>query len=349
MNFQQLRSLRETVRRGLSLTAAAEVLHTSQPALSKQIRELEDELGVSLFVRRGKKYTQLTEAGERILVIADRVLAHADEIRRTGAEFAAGDAGTLSIAATHTQARYALPPLLARFRNEYPRVKLRLHQGNPEQVGKLVAHGDAVFGLATEALDRNASLRTVPAYRWRHCVVVPVDHPLAASGIDDLASLAKWPLITYSPEFAGRRNVDAAFAQRQVVPDIVLEAIDSDVIKTYVGLGFGVGLIAGIAHDPERDRELARVELGELLPVNVAKLAMRDGASLRGFERRFVELVTGGDGFDAARDPLSARWTIGWHLYYDNAEALIRRRGWAATARSRGGRRARRSGRKRRR
>ena len=293
MNFQQLRSLRETVRRGLSLTAAAEALHTSQPALSKQIRELEDELGVSLFVRHGKKYTQLTEAGERILGIAERLLAQADDIRRAGAEYASGDAGTLSIAATHTQARYALPPLLARFRQEFPRVRLRLHQGNPEQVGTMVAHGDAVFGLATEALDRNASLQTLPAYRWRHCVVVPRGHPLAQSGIGELAQLAQWPLITYSPEFAGRRKIDQAFAQRRIAPDIVLEAIDSDVIKTYVALGFGIGLIAEIAYDPERDRELERVDLGDLLPVNVAKLAMREDAFLRGFERRFVELLTG--------------------------------------------------------
>lgn len=292
MNFQQLRSLRETVRRGLSLTAAAEALHTSQPALSKQIRELEDELGVALFVRHGKKYTQLTEPGEQILHIAERLLANADDIRRTGAEFAAGDAGTLSIAATHTQARYALPPLLARFRSEYPRVRLHLHQGSPGQVGMLVAHGEAIFGLATEALDRNPSLQTLPAYRWRHCVVVPAGHPLASGGIRDLAELAAWPLITYSAEFAGRRNIDRAFAQRQVVPDIVLEAIDSDVIKTYVALGFGIGLIAGIAFDAERDRELVRVDLGDLLPENVARLAMRQGAFLRGFERRFVELAT---------------------------------------------------------
>jgi LysR family cys regulon transcriptional activator len=302
MNFQQLRSLRETVRRGLSLTAAAEALHTSQPALSKQIRELEDELGVALFVRHGKKYTQLTEAGVRILGIAERVLAQADDIRRAGAEYASGDAGTLSIAATHTQARYALPPLLARFRQEYPRVRLRLHQGNPEQVGTMVAHGEAVFGLATEALDRNPSLQTFPAYRWRHCVVVPRGHPLAVSGIAELAQLAEWPLITYSAEFAGRRNIDLAFAQRRIVPDIVLEAIDSDVIKTYVALGFGIGLIAGIAYDPDRDRELERVELGDLLPVNVARLAMRESAFLRGFERRFVELLTGDAAPDGAAD-----------------------------------------------
>jgi len=294
MNFQQLRSLRETVRRGLNLTSAAEVLHTSQPALSKQMRELEDELGVALFVRHGKKYTQLTEAGERIVAIAERVLAEADNLKRTGAEYAAGDAGTLSIAATHTQARYLLPPLLARFRAEFPRVRLGLHQGNPEEVASMVAHGEAVFGMATESLDRHPSLVTLPAYRWRHCLVVPNGHALAGSEVTDLAQLAAHPLITYTSAFAGRRNVDQAFARRHLHPDVVLEAIDSDVIKTYVELGFGVGLIAEIAYDPARDRGLVRVDLGDLLPENVARLAMREGAFLRGFERRFVELVTSG-------------------------------------------------------
>lgn len=294
MNFQQLRSLRETVRRGLNLTSAAEVLHTSQPALSKQMRELEDELGVTLFVRHGKKYTQLTEAGKRILAIAERLLTEADNLRRTGAEYAAGDSGTLSIAATHTQARYQLPPLLARFRAEFPKVRLSLHQGNPEQVAEMVAHGDAVFGMATESLDRHPSLTTVPAYRWHHCLVVPRDHPLVGARIAGLGELADWPLITYTPEFAGRRRVDEAFARLHLRPDVVLEAIDSDVIKAYVALGFGVGLIAEIAYDPDRDRELVRIDLGDLLPENAAKLAMRDGVFLRGFERRFVELVTGG-------------------------------------------------------
>ena len=291
MNFQQLRSLRETVRRGLNLTSAAEVLHTSQPALSKQMRELEDELGVTLFVRHGKKYTQLTEAGTRILAIAERVLAEADNLKRTGAEYAAGDSGTLSIAATHTQARYLLPRLLARFRAEFPKVRLSLHQGNPDQVAQMVAHGDAAFGLATESLDRHPSLRTVPAYRWRHCLVVPRGHPLESAESVDLETLARYPLITYSPEFAGRRKVDEAFSRQGLKPDVVLEAIDSDVIKAYVALGFGVGLIAEIAFDADRDAELVRVDLGDLLPENVAKLAIREGIFLRGFERRFSELV----------------------------------------------------------
>lgn len=292
MNFQQLRALRETVRRGLNVTAAAQAMHTSQPALSKQIRELEDELGAPLFLRRGKKYVQLTEAGAQVLAIAERVLLEAENIRRVGAEFAANDAGTLSIAATHTQARYALPRRLARFRQEYPRVRLQLHQGHPQQVADLVAHGEATFGLATESLDRHPALATRPIYQWHHCAVVLPGHPLADTASVDLAMLASYPLVTYTPEFAGRRKVDQAFADRGLRPDIVLEAIDSDVIKEYVALGVGVGLIAGIAFDAQRDRGLVRVGLGDLFPANLAKLAMRRGAQLRGFERRFVELMT---------------------------------------------------------
>lgn len=294
MNFQQLRALRETARRDLNLTGAAQALHISQPALSKQIRELEDELGVTLFVRRGKKFTALTEAGQRVLASAERVLAEADDLRRTSAEYAAGDVGTLSIAATHTQARYALPAMLARFRTEYPKMRLRLHQGHPRQVAAMVEHNEATFGLATESLDDFPSLQTRPLYTWRHCLVVPRGHALVASGVPDLETLARLPLITYTAEFAGRRNIDRAFAARGLAPDVVLEAIDSDVIKTYVELGFGVGLIAEIAFDAERDRELAKVDLSALLPLNTAKLAMRAGAFLRRFEQRFVEVATAG-------------------------------------------------------
>lgn len=293
MNFQQLRSLRETVRRGLNLTAAAEALHTSQPALSKQIRELEDELGVPLFVRRGKKFTRLTEAGERILRIAERLLAEADEIRRTGAEYAAGDTGTLAIAATHTQARYALPGILSRFRARHPRMRLHLHQGSPSQVAAWVEHGEATFGLATEALDAHPLLQTHPVYTWRHCLVVPEGHPLAARPKADLADVAAHPLITYSPDFAGRRNIDRALAARGLTPEVALEAIDADVIKTYVSMGFGVGIIADIAFDPLRDRGLVKVDLGDVLPRNVAKVAVRAGAQLRAFERTFLEIATG--------------------------------------------------------
>jgi DNA-binding transcriptional LysR family regulator len=296
MNFQQLRALRETVRRGLNVTAAAEALFTSQPALSKQIRELEEELGVQLFVRRGKKYAELTEAGQRVLELAERLLVQADNIRRVGQEYASGETGTLSIAATHTQARYALPRRLAKFRQQFPAVRLQLHQGHPEQVAEMVAHGEAIFGLATESLDQHPALRTVAIYQWHHCVVVPNGHELASRTQLELSTIAQYPVVTYTPEFAGRRKVDLTFSACGLRPDIVLEAIDSDVIKEYVLLGMGIGLIAEIAFDPERDRGLVKIDLGETFPTNVAKLAMRSDLQLRGFEQRFVQMMIEGDG-----------------------------------------------------
>ena len=292
MNFQQLRALRETVRRGLNLTAAAEVLFTSQPALSKQIRELEEELGVQLFVRHGKRYTQLTEAGEQILAAAERVLDETAALRKISEQFAAGHSGTLSIAATHTQARYVLPTVLARFRAEFPAMQFKLLQGNPQQVAEFVVHGDATFGLATETLDEHPSLDTRPAYAWRQCLIVPVGHPLADSGVaPSLSQLADQPLITYSREFAGRRGIDAAFAKGGLTPRVVLEAIDSDVIKAYVELGFGVGVIADIAVDVERDRGIVRLDASELFPEKTARIASRIGMPLLPFERRFMQLV----------------------------------------------------------
>ena len=292
MNFQQLRALRETVRRGLNLTAAAEVLFTSQPALSKQIRELEEELGVQLFVRHGKRYTQLTEAGEQILAAAERVLDETAALRKISEQFAAGHSGTLSIAATHTQARDVLPTVLARFRAEFPAMQFKLLQGNPQQVAEFVVHGDATFGLATETLDEHPSLDTRPAYAWRHCLIVPVGHPLADSGVaPSLSQLADQPLITYSREFAGRRGIDAAFAKGGLTPRVVLEAIDSDVIKAYVELGFGVGVIADIAVDIERDRGIVRLDASELFPEKTARIASRIGMPLLPFERRFMQLV----------------------------------------------------------
>ncbi len=292
MNFQQLRSFRETVRRGLNLTAAAEVLHTSQPALSKQIRELEDELGVQLFVRHGKRYTHLTEAGEQVLQRASRVLDEAEALRKVSSEFAEGQSGTLSIAATHTQARYVLPAVLARYRAEFPAMQFKLLQGNPEQVAEYVVHGDATFGLATETLDEHPSLDTRPAYAWRHCLVVPPAHRFAQSPVAPaLADLASEPIITYTAQFAGRRGIDAAFAAAGMTPNVVLEAIDSDVIKAYVELGFGVGVIADVAVDAERDRGLVRIDAQGLFPEKTARIASRIGMPLLPFERRFVQMV----------------------------------------------------------
>jgi DNA-binding transcriptional LysR family regulator len=247
---------------------------------------------VQIFVRHGKRYTALTEAGEKILAAAERVLDEAAALRKVGEAYGAGHGGTLSIAATHTQARYVLPAVLARFRAEFPAMQFRLLQGNPAQVAEYVVHGDATFGLATETLDEHPSLDTRAAYAWRHCLIVPPSHPLARlEGAPAIAELALQPLITYTPEFAGRRGIDAAFAKAGLAPNVVLEAIDSDVIKAYVELGFGVGVVADVAVDPERDRGLVRIETGSLFPEKTARIASRIGMPLLPFERRFVQLV----------------------------------------------------------
>jgi LysR family cys regulon transcriptional activator len=289
MNFQQLRYVRETVRQGLNLTEAANVLYTSQPGVSKQIREFEDELGVTIFERRGKRFVALTEPGKRILEIVERVLQDVDNLRRVGTEYAQEDAGRLTIATTHTQARYALPRVVAEFRKLYPKVHLHLQQGDPRSVAQMVIRGDAELGIATEALDQYPELVTLPGYQWRHCLVVPPGHPLLELAQPTLADLARYPIVTYSPEFTGRTHIDAAFAARGLAIDVVLTAIDSDVIKTYVELGMGVGIIAAMAFDPERDRGLRMIDGTHLFRVNTTRVALRKGAFLRAFTFDFIE------------------------------------------------------------
>ena len=289
MNLQQLRYVRETVRRGLNLTEAARALHTSQPGVSKQIKELEDELGVQIFSRRGKRFTGLTEPGRRIAEIAAHVLAEIENLRRVGKEFADEEAGSFIIATTHTQARYALPQVVTAFRRRYPRVHLQLLQGNPTVIGRMVIAGEADVAIATEALDQFPELLALPSYQWHHCVVTPPDHPLLDSGRLRLEDVARHPLITYSPEFAGRSHIDGAFAAKGIDADIVLAAADSDVIKSYVELGLGVGIIAAMAFDSERDRGLRAIDAGHLFGTNTTRIAVRRGAYLRGYVYDFIE------------------------------------------------------------
>jgi len=290
MNLQQLRYVRETIRCGLSLTAAAEVLHTSQPGISRQIRELEEELGVEIFVRRGKRVIDLTEAGKALAQIVDRVLQETENLRVAAAEFHDQEAGALTIAATHTQARYALPSVVAAFKRRFPRVHLSLIQGNPPQIAEMTLSGKADIGIATEALDHFPRLLALPGYTWHHGVIVPKHHPLAGETRVSLEQLARHPLITYDPAFAGRSHIDEAFAARELVPDVVLAAIDSDVIKTYVELGLGVGIIAAMAYDPKRDRELRLLNAGHLFRTNTTRIALLRGRRLRAYTYTFIEL-----------------------------------------------------------
>src|SRR5476649_2278432 len=260
MNFQQLRYVRETERHGLNLTEAAKSMHTSQPGVAKQIRELEDELGFEIFVRHGKRIIALTEPGKAVLGMIERVLQEADNLKRAAHDFSDKDAGEFTIATTHTQARYALPRVVGEFKSRYPKVHLTLQQGNPPQLAEMVLAGSADIAIATEALDHYAGLLALPGYTWNHCVVVPPKHPLLKTGTLTLEALAKYPIITYDTAFAGRTHIDAAFGARGLAVDVVLSAIDADVIKTYVELGLGIGIIAAMAFDAKRDLQLRSIE-----------------------------------------------------------------------------------------
>jgi len=289
MNFQQLRSVREAVRRQFNLTEVAHALHTSQPGVSRQIRELEDELGIELFVRAGKRLTGMTEPGSQVLPIIERLLADSDNLRNAAKDFSSHSAGPLSIAATHSQARYALPAAVKDFRVLYPQVTLSLHQGSPRQVAEMLLSGEADIGIATEALAQYDQLVTLPCYRWTHAIVVPPGHPLLDGEPLTLQRLSHFPLVTYDSGYTGRSHIDEAFAREGLTPSIVLTAMDADVIKTYAELGLGVGVIASIAFDEDRDRNLRSMDAGHLFAVNMTRLAFRRGAFLRTYVYAFIE------------------------------------------------------------
>lgn len=288
MNFQQLRSVREAQRRGFNLTEVAQALHTSQPGVSRQIRELEEELGIELFVRVGKRLTGLTEPGEQVLPVIERLLLEAENLKRAADDFAQAGSGRLRIAATHSQARYALPPAVRDFRAHHPDVSLHLQQGTPQQIARLLLDGEADVGIATEALAQYPELVALPCYRWTHSVVVPPEHPLL-DGPLTLSRLAQFPIVTYEPGYTGRSHIDEAFAAAQLTPHIVLSAMDADVIKTYVELGLGVGIVAAIAFDEERDRHLRAIDARHLFEDNMTRLAVRRSAYLRDYVYAFIQ------------------------------------------------------------
>jgi LysR family transcriptional regulator, cys regulon transcriptional activator len=292
MNFQQLRYVRETLRQGLNLTEAAKKLFTSQPGVSKQIRELENELGVEIFVRHGKRIVALTEPGKAAVEVIERLLQETENLKQVGREFQDQAAGTLTIATTHTQARYSLPKVVSAFKRRYPKVHLTLKQGNPPQLAEMVIAGEADIAIATEALDNYPKLLALPGYQWQHCVVVPAKHPLAKERRVTLDTLAQHPIVTYDPAFAGRSRIDQAFQAQGLTPDIVLSAVDSDVIKTYVELGMGIGIIAAMAFDEKRDRQLRALEAGHLFGTMTTRVAVRRGTALRGFAYTFIELFS---------------------------------------------------------
>ena len=291
MKFHQLRYVSEVVKQGLNISLAADVLHTSQPGVSKQIQLLEDELNMQIFERHGKRLTGITEPGRNIVELAERVMRDMENIKRVGDEFSHEDIGTLTIATTHTQARYRLPAAVKAFMERYPQVKLNIHQGNPTQVAEQVQSGEADIGIATEAISHYDKILCLPAYQWNRCVVVPHGHPLTKDVPLTLKKLTAYPLITYDFAFTGGSLVSRVFEQEGLAPNVVLTAIDADVIKTYVGLGLGVGLLANMAYDAERDANLVAIDAKHLFPDSTTFVGIRRDAYLRKFAYDFIQLL----------------------------------------------------------
>ena len=290
MNLQQLRYLNEIVQHELNISEAAASLYTSQPGVSKQIKLLEQELGFDIFIRSGKRITAISEPGKSVLQIAQRILHDTHNLKQVGKDFHSQDSGTLTIATTHTQARYALPAIVKQFIKQYPKVKLSLHQGSPTQIAQQVLSGEADLGIATESLTLYDELVTLPCYEWNHCIIVPPKHPLLNEKKLTLAKIAQYPIITYDFAFSGRGKINAAFDAQHLSPNIMLTAIDADVIKTYVELGLGVGILAQMAFIPERDKHLRMINADHLFKTSTTRIAIRGNEHLRGYAYHFIKL-----------------------------------------------------------
>lgn len=289
MKLQQLRYICEVAKHNLNVSATAQALYTSQPGISKQIRLLEDELGVEIFARSGKHLTRVTEAGQAILQMSDEILRKTESIKRVAQEFRNEDKGSLSVATTHTQARYALPSIIQSFMQKFPNVALHMNQGTPVQIAEMAASGKADFAIATEAMEHYADLIMMPCYRWNRSVLVPKDHPLAAKGKITLEDISAHPIVTYVFGFTGRSHLDEAFKQHNLEPKIAFTAADADVIKTYVRLGLGIGIVASMAYDEKQDTDLVKLDAGHLFEPSVTKIGFRKGTFLRGYMFEFIE------------------------------------------------------------
>ena len=289
MKLQQLRYIWEVAHHDLNVSATAQSLYTSQPGISKQIRLLEDELGVEIFSRSGKHLTRITPAGEAILKTAGEILRKVESIKQVAQEFSNERKGTLTLATTHTQARYALPPVIGSFIKQYPEVSLHMHQGTPMQISEMAADGTVDFAIATEAMELFSDLIMMPCYRWNRCVVVPHGHPLTKAPKLTLELLAEYPIVTYVFGFTGRSKLDEAFSHRGLEPKVVFTAADADVIKTYVRLGLGVGIVAKMAVDPKLDSDLVMLDASDLFEASITKIGFRRGTFLRGFMCDFIE------------------------------------------------------------
>jgi LysR family cys regulon transcriptional activator len=292
MNFQQLRIIREAVRCNFNLTEVGNALFTSQSGVSKHIKDLEDELGVELFVRKGKRLLGLTDPGRELLEIVERILLDANNIKNLVEQYTQREEGQLTVIATHTQARYALPKVITEFKKHFPKVHLKLHQAGPNEIVTMLLNGEADIGVATEALHDVTKLDSFPYYSWHHAVIVPVGHHLEKVRPLTLEALAEYPIVTYHEGLTGRAKIDQAFAKAAVVPDISMSALDSDVIKTYVELGLGIGIIASMAFNPAKDTELRLLKCDHLFDANTTYIALRRGHYFRSFAYRFIELCS---------------------------------------------------------
>lgn len=293
MNFQQLRIIRETVRRNFNLTEVAHALHTSQSGVSKHIKDLEDELGVELFVRKGKRLLGLTAPGQELVGIVERILIDTQNIKKLGEQFSNRDRGQITVATTHTQARYALPHIVTAFKKEFPKVNLVLHEASPSEIVAMLRDGRADIGIATEALQDAPDLAAFPWYSWHHGVIVPDGHPLTNEKELTLDAIADWPIVTYQTGFTGRGRIDEAFQKAEIIPDIVMTALDADVIKAYVELELGIGIVATMAFNAERDPQLELLDATSLFSANTSRIAVRRGTYLRTYSYRFIELCSG--------------------------------------------------------
>lgn len=292
MNLQQLKIVIETAKQNFNLTEVANTLFTSQSGISKHIKDLEDELGIELFVRKGKRFLGLTDPGKELIQIAERMLLDAKNIKKLADQFSQSDHGQLTIATTHTQARYALPEVIRQFKNAFPKVHLAIHQGSPNEIVDMLKKGEADIGIATESISQIAELVTFPFYNWHHAIIVPKGHALENKKDVTLEEIAEYPLVTYHEGFTGRKSIDEAFLKKHLSPDIVISALDADVIKTYVELDLGIGIIASMAYQKDRDIKLSLVDSRNLFSNNTTHIAIRQGHYLRGYAYKFLELCS---------------------------------------------------------
>lgn len=292
MNLKQLHLISEMVNNNYNVSRTADTLFTTQPAISTQIKNLEEELNLKLFVRKGKRITGLTPPGEIIYSHAQDAIVNVRAIKSIAQEYTSKDKGTLKIATTHTQARYALPKVIKAFSIKYPQVQLRIHQGDPSHISEMVMHGKVDFAIATEAISQYDKLAMLPVYQWNRCIIAPVGHPILKKKKVNLADIAEYPIVTYDFAFAGRSVINKAFTNENLHPNIVLTAIDSDVIKTYVELGLGIGLLANMAFDKNKDKMLRKIDVSHLFPNSTTFIGFKKGQYLRHYMYDFLELFS---------------------------------------------------------